>query len=113
MASELCELAGIESETSQQWALLFSALRPFLFERAGRYNFVHNYIKGAVEARYCPTTGHRWSVASKQFFFFYDAMQRDDVTSERKQRAEVSLSDTPSVVVQRSAQRFCSVWSLM
>lgn len=53
MASELCDLAGIANgQASQQWALLFSALKPFLSERAGRYTFLHNYIKLAVEARY-------------------------------------------------------------
>lgn len=71
--------------------IIYLICLPYLLEH-NRYNFVHNYIKLAVEARYCPTTGHRWSVASRQFFFFYDAMQRDDVTSERKQRAEVNLN---------------------
>lgn len=52
LASELCELAGIESESSQTWALLFSSVRPFLVERGGRFTFLHNYIRDAVGARF-------------------------------------------------------------
>lgn len=74
MAAELCELAGIESEAAEEWALLFSAVRPFLVERGGRFTFLHNYIKDAVAARYCPTTGHRWAVASMQFYYFHPYM---------------------------------------
>mmetsp|Transcript_35447 Transcript_35447/g.92734 ORF Transcript_35447/g.92734 Transcript_35447/m.92734 type:complete len:1347 (-) Transcript_35447:1023-5063(-) len=106
MASELCELAGIvNGQASQQWALLFSALKPFLSERAGRYTFLHNYIKLAVEARYCPTTGHRWSVASKQFYHFYDTLMRDDASSEKKLRAEEELEDLKRFVDARVLQK--------
>ena len=71
MEQELCDLVRLESVNSIEWNILFTPIKPFLVSRRGRYVFVHNYIKQAVQARYCPTKGHRWAVASAQFDYFY------------------------------------------
>ena len=72
MEQELCDLVRLESVNSIEWNILFTPIKPFLVSRRGRYVFVHNYIKQAVKARYCPTKGHRWAVASAQFDYFYE-----------------------------------------
>ena len=93
MASELCELCSIDGgEASTEWNLLFTAISPFLVARGGRYTFLHNFILQAVQARYCPTTGHRWAVASIQFYYFYPNLRRDAI-KEKKERAMEELKD--------------------
>jgi Ran GTPase-activating protein (RanGAP) involved in mRNA processing and transport len=93
-ATELCQLCNIEEgEESTEWGILFTAVTPFLVARSGRYTFLHAYIKQAVQARYCPTTGHRWAVASIQFYFFYPHMRNPDATKEKKERATEELRD--------------------
>ena len=73
------------------------------------YQFLHNYIKQAVKARYCPTKGHRWAVASAQFDYFMnlkrmaqksvksnDMQTSDDLRKQRDvqlQRADEELID--------------------
>ena len=93
-AGELAELCGIEGgEASDEWNLLFTAVTPFLVARAGRYTFLHGYIKQAVQARYCPTTGHRWAVASIQFYYFYPHLTEEDTNEAQKERATEELKD--------------------
>jgi len=93
-APELCELCGIaDGEVSMEWNLLFTAVTPFLVARSGRYTFLHAYIKQAVQARYCPTTGHRWAVASIQFYFFYPSMKDPDAPKDKRERASEELRD--------------------
>ena len=93
-APELCELCGIEEgEVSMEWNLLFTAVTPFLVARSGRYTFLHAYIKQAVQARYCPTTGHRWAVASIQFYYFYPYIKDEDAPKDKRERATEELRD--------------------
>eukprot|EP00039_Didymoeca_costata_P009749 m.129961 g.129961 ORF g.129961 m.129961 type:complete len:1486 (-) comp14589_c0_seq4:516-4973(-) len=92
---EMCEVCGInEGVKSADWSLLFTAVSSLLVaSQKGRYTFINNYIKHAVGAKYCPTLGHKWAVASTQLLLFTGILENPNSSKESREHAAAELED--------------------
>ena len=66
------------------WSPFYLSLADSLVNKNGIYNFFHDYLRQAVEARYLPTPEHKKKYYKRLSNFFASRPMSDRVVSKKK-----------------------------